>query len=150
MADFTTYKNGDVVALSGGSNSAGLPDVTVFKNRYDVARGTVVNGDTCTEFLKIPAGSMVLGVQVRVITEEAAVTIDVGDATDPNGYVAAQTIAAAGRFPGAGAYVAADTDVTALQIPQHYAVDTWLSFTVGGADLTVGDFEIAVAVANMG
>lgn len=150
MADFTTYSNGDVVALSGGSNSAGLPDVTVFKNRYDVARGTVTNGDVCTEFLKIPAGSMVLGVQVRVITAEASVTISVGDATDPDGYVAAQTIAATGRFPGAGAYVAADTDATALQIPQHYAVDTWLQFTVGGADLTVGDFEIAVAVANLG
>lgn len=147
MADFTTYANGDPIAASGGSNVAGLPDVTVFRNTYDPSRGGVTNGDVCTEFLKIPAGSVVLSAQVRVITEEAAVTISVGDATDPDGYVAAQTAAAQGRFPGAGAYL---DNVGAMPTPQHYAVDTWLQFTVGGADLTVCEFEVAVAVANLG
>jgi hypothetical protein len=101
----------------------------------------------CTEFLKIPAGSVVLAVQLRVDVAEAAVTVDVGDATDPNGYVAAQTAAVAGRFAGAGAYL--DT-AGAMPTPQYYAADTWLQFTVAGADLTVGKFTVSVAVANMG
>jgi hypothetical protein len=147
MANFTTYANGDVIAKSGGSNAAGLPAVTVFKNNYDVSRGTVTNLDVCTEFLLIPAGSTVLGVQVRVDTLEAAVTIDVGDVTDPNGYVAAQSIAVAGRFAGGGAYL--DT-AGAMPTPQYYAADTWLSFTVGGADVTVAQFTVSVVVANMG
>jgi hypothetical protein len=147
MADFTTYLNGDVIAVSGGSNAASLPSVTVFQNTYDVARGTVTNGDVCTEFLKIPAGSLVLGVQIKVNTAEAAVTVSVGDAADPDGYVAAQTIAAEGRFSGAGAYL--DT-AGAKPTLNYYDVDTWLQFTVAGADLTVGEFTVSAAIANMG
>ena len=147
MADFTTYANGDVIANSGGSNAAGLPAVTVYENTYDVARGTVTAADVCTEFLKIPAGSMVLGAQIRVDVAEAGVSVAVGDATAPDGYVAAQTLAVAGRFQGAGAYV--DT-AGAMPTPTYYADDTFLQFTVSGADLTVGQFTVSVAVANMG
>jgi hypothetical protein len=150
MANFTTYRNGDVIALSGGSNAASLPAVTVFENTYDTSRGAVAQNDVCTEFLKIPAGSYVLGVAIEVLTAEASVTIDVGDSTDPNGYVAAQSMATAGKFAGAGAYIAADTDTTALEQPQFYAQDTWLQFTVSGAALTTGEFRVAAVVANVG
>lgn len=150
MANVTTYANGDVIALSGGGNPASYPMVTVLENTYDTSRGNLANLDVVTEFLKIPAGSYILGVALIVLTAEAAVTVSVGDATDPDGYVAAQSIATAGRFAGAGAYIAADTDVTALQIPQFYETDTWLQFTIGGADLTVGTFKVAAVVANVG
>lgn len=141
MADFTTYANGDVVALAGGANAASLPGFTVYENTYDGARGTVANGDVCTEFLKIPAGSMVLGVQVTVLTAEGTVTVDVGDGDDSDGFVAAQALAATGRFAGAGAY--AGTSV-------YYDADTWLQFTAAAADLTSAVFKVSVAVANMG
>jgi len=148
MADFTTYKNGDVVANSGGSNAAGLPAVTVFENTYDAARGTVTAADVCTQFLKIPAGSMVLGVQVRVDEAgDATSTVSVGDATDPDGYAAAVPLSATGRTAGAGAYL---DNAGAAVTPTYYDADSWLQFTVNTADLTVGKFTVSVAVANLG
>lgn len=150
MADFTTYPNGEPIGRAGGSNAASYPAVTVFENTYDCADGPVTAADVCTEFLLIPAGSYVLGVAVCVLTGEASVTIDVGDATDPNGFVAAQSAATAGKFAGAGAYIVADTDTTALQIPKFYAVDTWLQFTIAGANGTVAKFKVAAVVANVG
>lgn len=147
MADFTTYENGDVVALSGGGNPASYPAVTVLHNTYDVTRGNVANGDTCTEFLKIPAGSYVLGVMLEVLSTEATVTVSVGDATDPDGYVAAQAVATAGRFAGDGAYV---NTAGAKPTLQFYAADTWIEFTVGGADMTTASFRVAAVVANCG
>lgn len=139
MADFTTYANGDVVALSGGGNPASYPAVTVLENSYDVARGTVTAGDTCTEFLKIPAGSYVREVMVDVLVPEAGVSIDVGIAAASDGWVAAQSLAVAGKFAGAGASLGNFLDA-----------DTWLQFTVTGADLTVGQIRIAAVVANCG
>ena len=142
MPDFTQYANGDVIANSGGGNAASYPMVTVLENTYDTSRGTVTNGDVCTEFLKIPAGSFVHNVALTVIGAEAAVTVSVGDSDDPDGYVAAQSIATAGRFAGAGALVVASGT--------FYDEDTWLQFTVGGADLTVGTFKVSAVVANVG
>lgn len=150
MADFTTYPNGEPIGRASGANAPSLPAFTVYQGTYNADEGNVTNGDTCTEFIKIPAGSYVLGVAINVLTAEAAVTIDVGDVTDPNGYVVAASAAATGRAAGAGAYVAADTDVTAMQIPQFYAVDTWISFTVAGADALVATFRVSVMVANAG
>lgn len=144
MADFTTYANGDVIANSGGGNAASYPAVTVLENEYDVARGGVAQDDVCTEFLRIPAGSYVLGVAVQVLDTQATVTIDVGDAADPNGYVAAQALDTAGRFAGAGALLGAGVT------PKFYATDSWLQFTVSAADLTTGRFRVAAVVANVG
>lgn len=150
MADFTTYPNGEPIGRGAGANAASYPAFTVFEHTYDSGYATVTNGDVCTEFILIPAGSYVLGVMVDVQTTEAAVTLDVGDATDPNGYVAAADCSVAGRVAGAGAYIAADTDATALEQPQFYAADTWLQFTIAGADATVAKFRVAVLVANAG
>jgi hypothetical protein len=123
---------------------------SVYENTYDSAVLNVASGDTCTEFLKIPGGSWVLGVMLEVLTAQATVTVDVGDVTDPNGFVAAQATTATGKFAGGGAYVAATTDTTALRIPKFYAADTWLSFSVGGATASAAKFRVAVAVANAG
>lgn len=147
MADFTLYPNGEPIGRAGGANAASYPAVTVFENSYDSGYATVTNGDVCTEFLLIPAGSYVLGVMVDVQGTEAAVTLDVGDATDPNGYVAAADLSVAGRVAGAGAYL---NNVGAMPTPQFYAADTWLQFTVAGADATVAKFRVAVVVANAG
>jgi hypothetical protein len=140
MADFTTYANGDVVALSGGGNAASYPMVTVLENTYDTARGNVTSGDTCTEFIKIPAGSFVQHVMVECITGEASVTITVGTAADPDGYVTTTSLATAGRFATAAAAL----------LGGFVAADTWLEFTIAGADLTTGKFRVAAVVANCG
>lgn len=147
MADFTTYPNGEPIGRGAGANAASYPAFTIFEHTYDSGYATVTSGDVCTQFIKVPAGSFVLGCAVTCLTPEAAVTLDVGDATDPNGYVAAQSLAVAGRFAGAGAYV--DT-AGAMPTPQYYDADTWLQFTIAGADATVASFRVAVLVANAG
>lgn len=150
MADFTTFQNGEPIGRGAGANAASYPAFTVFEHTFDSAERNVTNGDRCTEFIKLPEGSFVLGVMVHVLEAEAIVTLDVGDATDPDGYVAAQSLAATGRFAGAGAYIAADTDTSALEQPQFLSAETWLSFTIGGADATVAKFRVAVLVGNAG
>ena len=146
MANITDYPNGGGPhARAAGSNAAGMPAVTVFENTYDIDKGGVDQNDVLTEFMLIPAGSKVLGVQLEVIDIEATVTIDVGDSADPDGFVAAQVLAVAGRFEGAGAYTANQTVKG-----RYYAVDTYLSCTVAAADLVTGKFRVSVALANMG
>lgn len=148
MANITDYPNNlGPHARAGGSNAAGNPSVSVFENTYDIDKGGVTNLDVLTEFLAIPAGSYVLGCQVTVDTIEAVVTIDVGDSADPNGFVAAQALAVAGRFDGTGAYV---NTAGAMPKPRYYDADDFLSVTIGGADLVVGKFTIALIVANAG
>lgn len=147
MADFTTFPNGEPIGRGAGANAASYPAFTVFEHTYDAKEGNVTNGDVCTEFIKLPAGSFVLGAQIDVLEAEAAVTVAVGDATDPDGYVAAQSMAAVGKFVGAGAYV---DNVGAMPTPQHYAAETWVQFTVAGADATVCKFRVALLVANAG
>jgi len=147
MADVTTYQDGTPIGRAAGAQAASLPMFTVFENTYDSTVMNIASGDTVTEFIKIPAGSYVLGVQLTVQAVEATTTIDVGDAADPNGYVAAQAVAVAGRFAGAGAYL---DNVGAMPTPTYYDADTWISFTVGGAAATVCKFRVAVLVANAG
>ena len=145
MTDIVNYPNGEPIGRGAGAGHASLPAHTVYTHTYDSAEGNIPSADTVTEFILIPAGSYVTNVQIEVLNIEAVTTIDVGDSVDPNGYVAAQAMAVAGRFDGAGALLANMTVKT-----QYYAVDTWLEFTVGGADATVAKFRISVAVTNLG
>lgn len=147
MADFDTYPNGEPIGRASGANAASLPGFTVYQNDFDAVDRNVAAADRCVEFIKIPAGSFVLGVAVNVLTPEASVTIDIGDPVDPNGYVAAADASVAGRVAGAGALV--DT-AGAFPSPTFYAVETWLSFTIAGANGTVVAFRASVMVANAG
>jgi hypothetical protein len=67
-----------------------------------------VDGDTM-EVVNIPAGTVIESVVLEVITAEtsATPTINVGDGTDPNGWVAGASTATIAKLLGAGAYVAA-------------------------------------------
>lgn len=147
MADFTTYPNGEPIGRGSGANAASLPAFTVYEHTYDGGYATVTAADVCTEFIKIPAGSYVLAVQFTVQETQASGTVSVGDASDPDGYVAAQSLAVAGRFAGGGAYV---DNVGAMPTPTYYATETWLQFTVNTTDLTTGKFRVAVLVGNAG
>jgi hypothetical protein len=146
MANVTLYKNGDPIAQSAGANAASLPMHTVFESTYDSTRKNLAIADVVTEFIKIPAGSFVQHVQVQVIVPEAAVTLLVGDAGDPNGFADAVALSAAAgtRVAGAGAYQASTA------VAKYYDADTWLQFTIGGAAATVAKFKVSVAVCSMG
>lgn len=142
MADFTTLANGDPVNRASGSNAASFPGFTVLQHVYDGATDPVASGDVCTEFMTIPGGSIVLGVMVEVENIQATVTLDIGDAADPNGFVAAQALAVAGKFNGAGLYLGAAA-------PKAYLVDTAVQFTIAAAALSTGKFKVGIAIANM-
>jgi len=106
---FTTYTDGEVVAKASGGNYAGAPVRTVLTGYYDsTRRNMTVDGDTM-EVVNIPAGTLIESVILEVITAEtsATPTIDVGDGTDPNGWVAAASSATIAKLLGAGAYVVA-------------------------------------------
>ena len=150
MTDFVNNAKGDPLKRSGGANAAGFPQYTVWENTFDAAERNMEIADTVSEFLTIPRNTLVHGVFIEVLTPEGSVTVDVGDATDPNGYVAAQSAAAAGLFQGVGAYIAADTDVTAQEIPQLYTVDTDISFAIAGAAASVLKFRVVVVGVNVG
>ena len=151
MADIANDSKGNPLVRSAGANAAGFPQYTVWENTFDAAEQiTTADGDVLTPFITIPKNTLVQGVFVEVITPEESVTLDVGDATDPNGYVAAQSAAAAGVFQGGGAYIAADTDTTAQEIPQFYTADTAIEVTVAGAAGTVVKFRVIVVGVNVG
>ena|SRR3990167_1092041 len=106
---FTTYTDGTVVAAASGGNYAGTPVRTVLTGHYDsTRRNMTVDGDTM-EVVNIPAGTVIESVVLEVITAEtsATPTINVGDGTDPNGWVAGAATDAVAKLLGAGAYVAA-------------------------------------------
>lgn len=109
MTAYTTYTDGTVVAASSGGNYAGTPAFTVLTGTYDATRRNMTaDGDTMA-VLNIPAGTVVHNVVLEVITVEATATptINVGDGSDPNGWVAGASTATAAKLLGAGAYVVA-------------------------------------------
>lgn len=128
MANFTTYANGDVIARGSGSNAAGYPAVTMFEGVYDASRRNLAAGDT-VELINLPARSFVHKVFYQVLTGDATQTLNVGDATDPDGYVAAADVATAGNTGvGAGTYASGKYYTAAapitLEVPATKALDT--------------------------
>ena len=79
----------------------------VAENILDFADVNVASADV-VQVLKIPVGAVVTAVRTRVLTAEGGVvTFDVGDAVDPNGWVAAANgNAAANVIIGGGALAA--------------------------------------------
>lgn len=128
MAAFTTYLRGDVVASRAGANAAGAPAHAVIEAFFDASQRNLAAADTMV-LASIKAGTVVRAVYVEVVTIDATQTIDIGDATDPNGWVADGSVATAAYLAGAGAYAsapkvyAADTDLL-LTVPSTKALDT--------------------------
>lgn len=128
MATYQTYVGGNVVANGSGGNYAGAPMVTVLEAVFDASRRNLAALDV-VEALNVPAGTFVKNVFVEVIAGDAGQQVNVGDGADPNGYVAAQTVATAGTVAkGAGAlavgklYTADDT--IDIEVPATFALDT--------------------------
>lgn len=142
MADVELYRDGRPVTLGAGGNAAGVPAPVVLENTIRAADidGGVAAADTLLA-MTIPAGMIVSAVAVEVVAGEATVTIDVGDAADPNGWVAAQAIATAGRYIGAGAYAGT---------PKLYAADTDLIVTPAAATMDAAVLRVVVVGFHMG
>lgn len=70
MTDFVTTSLGKST-ITGGSNAAGFPAVTVITGEFDASKRALAQNDTCA-IAKIPAGSIVLAAQWEVVTVEGA------------------------------------------------------------------------------
>lgn len=136
MADIEQYQNGNSTVLGAGSNAAGIPAPVVMENVIDATlfAADAAIGETVLA-MQIPAGMLVTGVVLKTIGPQPTVTLAVGDATDPDGWAVAGTIAAAGMRLGGGAYAAA---------PKLYTADTDLLLTVGAAALSTGVVKVYV------
>ena len=79
-------------------------EILVAENALDFS-ATNVAGSDVVQAVKIPAGAIVLDVWLRVGTvEDSTATLDIGDATDPNGWDAAVDAEALALTIGDGAY----------------------------------------------
>lgn len=140
MANIVNYPGGVPIARSAGSNSASAPQHFVMENTFDASRlGSAAIADTI-EVMTIPANTMVHNVFVEVKTAQATVTVAVGDAADPDGWVAAATVAATGTRLGGGAYAGG----------KLYTADTPLALLVGAAALTSAVLRIVVTGVKLG
>jgi hypothetical protein len=147
MADYTTYRNGTAINLAAGTPAPSFPMHTVWENTFDAALRPMAISDTCTAFMTIPANTVVQQVYIEILTAQATVTVDVGDATDPNGYVTAQVGTVAGVFAGGGAYA---TAIAAAAGGKLYTVDTALQFTIAAAAAATLKFRVVVVGFNIG
>ena len=140
MPNLVNYPNGDPIARSAGSNAASSPMHFVMVNTLEAARlGSAAIADTI-EMLTIPAGTLVTSVCLEVIDTEATVTIAVGDDTDPDGWIEAATVAAAGYRLGGGAYAG----------NKLYTADTKLKLLVAAAALTSAKLRLVVTGVSLG
>jgi len=126
MTTYTTYTDGSTITSKSGYTAAGAPEFTTFYGRFDSTKRNLASTDVA-EVITIPAGTLILGVVTKIVTAEstASQTFDVGDGTDPNGWVAAAASdAAAGTYVhGGGAYVIA-TGTSATKGKLYTAADT--------------------------
>lgn len=131
MTDFTTYADGTPVTRSGGSNAAGFPERTVFRNVFDASKRNMAAADTVTA-LKIPARTRVEMVYYRVLTGEADQTMNVGDADSGTGYFTSANVATSGS-----------TAVTSLALTEG-GPNTITGFSNGKYYATGGDIILTV------
>jgi len=123
---YTTYdaaSGGATIAASSGGNYAGSPVQTILTGVFDASKRNLAAADVA-EVVTIPAGTHVQQVFVEVLTvDDTGHKFEVGDGTDPNGYVTATEGAAdaLATIRGNGAYV----DATAAGVGKLYtAADT--------------------------
>lgn len=139
MTAYTTYTNGTVVAAASGANAAGYPAVTVLEGVYDATKRNMTAADTMA-VITIPEGTYVLNVGYEVLAADASQTLNIGDGTDPDGWIAAADVGTLGntgistlaltegtpntvtRYTGGKYYSAADT--LDLEVPSAKAYDT--------------------------
>lgn len=136
MTAYTTYSDGTTIAAKGGSKAAGFPSFVVFENVFDASKRNLVQNDVAA-VLNIPAGTLIMGVQWEVETEEGASrNFAIGDGDDTDGFVTTTTANTAASGATALALTeAAPNTVTGYSAGKYYsAADTIdvLAVTSGG------------------
>lgn len=101
MAIITTFKE---TMLRGGFPGIGMKG-GIIENTLDLAETNAASADVI-EIFSLPAGTLVSYVGSEVLTiEDSTFTFEVGDGTDPNGWLAGINGETLGHTLGAGAFV---------------------------------------------
>ncbi len=126
MTTYTTYSDGSATTKYSGYDALSAPRSVTFYARFDSTKRNLASTDVA-EIMTIPAGTLILGVVTKIVTAEttASQTIDIGDGTDPNGWIAAAASdAAVGTYVhSTGAYAIA-TGTSATKGKLYTAADT--------------------------
>lgn len=106
----------------------------MLEREVNCATQNLANGDVA-QVIDIPAGSLVRSVMVEVSTAEGgAATIDVGDGSDANGFLAAVDVNATGDTAMALALTeGAPNTVTGYSAGKYYAAADTIDVTAGAA-----------------
>jgi hypothetical protein len=130
-----TFENYPSVRMRGPSGS-----LTQIQNATVTLSG--LSGATATATNFIPAGSIVLGVTVRVLTAiTGATTFDIGDGTDVDRWGAGRAIAVGTTT------TAANFTITSIPI---YASATSVVLTANGSNFTAGEVKLSIAYISVG
>lgn len=153
MTRQSTWTNADGLVVGFGPN---LPERNVSGIYYTdgVIKEAVlqVTYQSSGAVIPIPAGSAVLDVLVSVGTAWVGGTkLEIGDATDPDGWISATQGATANLTAGAelragGAYAIGTTDGSAKALAKVYATATNLTATITGT-FTSGTATVVVRYA---
>lgn len=119
MATFDTYANGRSTVNTAVA-AASFPVVTTVEQTFDATKRVLEAGDV-VEMIRVPAGTHVQSVYVEVLEGEAGQTLNVGDGSDVDGYVAAADVSTTGaRLLGGGAMLGklyTEADTIDLEVP---------------------------------
>lgn len=149
MARASTWSNSDGLVVGYGRNTPEKVGA-VAKEYGGVIKTAAVTFDYLTTGVNIPipAGGQVVGVELRVGKAwTGGTTLEVGDGTDPDGFLTAAQGAVANLTAGAslkaaGVFMLGATDVVAREFKTYAAADTidvayTGTFTAGTATLVV-------------
>ena len=150
MTHKTTWANSDSLTIGFGPNYAERETGAVVKTSGYLKQAVVdFTYQSSAPTISLPAGSVVKSAYLIVGTAWVGGTdVQVGDGTDPDGFISASQGATANLTAGAviragGAYAAADTDTTAIELWKVYGsadtIDVAFTgtFTAGTARLVV-------------
>ena len=135
-------------AYQGDRSQTGQRNVFTLEAVVDFSKNNVGISEVCQIFDVFPGWRVMAASQEVLVAEDGVALGDLGDDTDPNGYVAIQDLEVVAFVHGAGAYAAAGRAYTVADtvdfIPSA-AVDTCkIAFKILVADLNVATPPIDV------
>jgi hypothetical protein len=140
MATYTTYGDtlpGETIAPPAGiSTNPGSPGTKYLTAVFDSARRNLTASDDAV-IATLPAGAFVTNVFYEIMTVDgSSIGFQIGDATDPNGYVDVADASSTGFGFGNGAYLYTlhDTTVVSYTGPKVLAAAQTVKITPQSGD----------------
>lgn len=150
MTRKSTWTNSDGLVVGFGPNYAERNVAGVMDHDGNVKEARLaITYQSSGANVALPAGSVVVSVTMKVGTAWLGGTkVELGDGTDPDGWISAAQGAQANLTIGAtlvagGAYALGATDTTAARIGKLYAAADTLDVAITGT-FTAGDADILV------